>query len=285
MNQSFVRDILKRNRVKEPPGCISRFVDHPFPGYRHIAAVPVGIVIEHRFAFYYWIKCKQTLMYDKRTRTRWEDDAFQPPDLISFDWHDDYDGDSGFIESELKRLNQQDEQEVSIFCWAGLQPLNDGQIGPALWLNALGNVYIVQKQKDSKENRLDHVLKDRYGKPHHVFYFQSPDELPDTFYETNSQSGVVWDIDLDYFTETEPVPDQRYTPVLSKRAINSVISPRREWMQIILGNLKAITIALEPTYTGGLDKSLDIYRQWESVLFAAPLFSNECCWREGLFDL
>ena len=41
-------------------------------------------------------------------------------------------------------------------------------------------------------------------------------------------------------------------------------------MQTILGDLKAITIALGPTYAGGLDKSLDIYRQWENALFGAP---------------
>ena len=109
-------------------------------------------MIEHRIAFYYWIKCKQRLMYDSRTRTRWADGEFRPPDLITWDWHDDCGGECDHIESELKRLDQSNEQEVAFFCWAGLRPINDGHIAPAIWLNALGNVYILQKQREMTTN-------------------------------------------------------------------------------------------------------------------------------------
>jgi hypothetical protein len=280
MNRSLAHALFKRIRCSDPPGCCTTFVEHPYPPYRKRTAVTVGITVEHRFAFFYWMKCKKELMCDRRTHTRWTDDKFQPPDLISWDWHDDYDGDSGYIEDELKRLNQRDENEVALFSWAGLQPNNDGQIGPALWLNALGNVYIVQKQhKDCKSQ--NHVLKDRYGKPHHVYYFRSPERLPNTFYKTNSQSGVIWDIDLDFFTQEKPMPDQPYTPMLTSREIRSLLSLRKEWMQLILRNLVAITIALEPEYTGGLSRSLELYRQWEKNLFSAPLFSEDCDWREA----
>ena len=78
--------------------------------------MPVSIVMEHRFAFFYWIKCKQELMYDRNTRTRINDDLFTPPDLITMDWHDDCGGECDYSEGELKRLNQQDEQEVALFC-------------------------------------------------------------------------------------------------------------------------------------------------------------------------
>ena len=95
---------------------------------------------------------------------------------------------------------------------------------------------------------------------------------------------MIWDLDLDYLTEEEEVPDQQYTPMLSKRAITSLLSPRKEWMQIILCDLKAITIALEPEYTGGLSCSLELYRQWENIFFTAPLFSKDCDWKDNLFD-
>ena len=284
MNISLACDLLKRIRCFEPPGCCSTVVEHPFPGYRNRECVSVGISIEHRFAFFYWLQCKQKLLYDRTTRTRWRDDEFTPPDLITMDWHDDYDGGSGYIERELKRLNQKNEKEVALFCWAGLQPLNDGQIGPAIWLNALGNVYIILKQDKICHTQQPVVHKDRYGKDHHVYYFRSAKDLPNTFYETNSGSGVIWDIDLDFFTEEKSVPDQSYTARLSNRQIKALLSPRKEWMQIILGDLKAITIALEPKYTGGLSHSLEIYRQWESVFFDAPLFDKNCCWKENLFD-
>ena len=211
------------------------------------------------------------------------DETFSPPDLITWDWHDDYDGDSGFIEDELVRLNQKDEQEVAFFSWAGLQPNNDGQIGPALWLNALGNVYIVQKQKQNCKWE-NHVLNDRYGKPHYVYYFRSMKHLPTTFRKTNSGTGVIWDIDLDYFTQGRSVADQWYTPRLSNDDINALLLPDTEWMQLILSNLKGITIALEPEYTGGLSISLELYRQWENALFTAPLFSKKCRWKDGLFN-
>lgn len=95
--------------------------------------------------------------------------------------------------------------------------------------------------------------------------------------------GVIWDIDLDYFTQEEEVPDQQYTPMLGNRAIRSLLSPRKEWMRIILNDPKAITVAMEPEYTGGLSCSLELYRQWENIFFVDPLFSNECDWRDDLF--
>ncbi len=283
MNQSLAADLLRRTLCWEPPGCCTTFIDHPNPVYRKRRSVLVGMMIEHRFAFLYWLKRKQDLIRNDKTQARISDSDFTPPDLISMDWHDDCGGECDYIESELKRLNQRDEQEVALFCWAGLRPLNDGHIAPAIWLNALGNVYIIQKQRDDCEDE-SRVFKDRYGNPHDIYYFRSPEELPDTYYETNSQTGVIWDIDLDYLTEEEPVPDQQYTPMLSRQSIEAILSPKKEWMRIILDDLMAITVALEPTYTGGLSRSLELYRLWENVLFDAPLFSKECCWKDNLFD-
>lgn len=51
-------------------------------------------------------------------------------------------------------------------------------------------------------------------------------------------------------------------------------------MPLILRDLKAITLALEPQYTGGLSKSLEFYQNWESALFAAPFTDKKCRWRK-----
>jgi hypothetical protein len=125
-------------------------------------------------------------------------------------------------------------------------------------------------------------MKDRYGKKHNIFFFRSMKDFPRTFERTNSDTGVIWDIDLDYFTEGKVVADQRYTPALGVDAVQSLLSPANSWMQMILKELKAVTIALEPTYTGGLSISLDLYRYWESALFTAPVFDKKCRWRKGL---
>ncbi len=218
MNRSFVLDILKRMPKVDPPGCCGTFVDHPFPPYRDRQSVEIGFVIEHRFAFHFWIKCKQRLMYDSRTRSRLADDEFSPPDLITWDRHDDFGGECDYIESELKRLDQSNEEEVAFFCWAGLRPINDGHIAPAVWLNAVGNVYILQKQRDRNQcGRSNRDYTDRYGRKHKIRYFRSPYNLAKTFDETKTDAGVIWDVDMDFFTEENVVPDRRYAPLSASR--------------------------------------------------------------------
>jgi len=285
MNIDFATRILKRIGHIDPPGCCGTFLEHPFPPYRDKRAVEIGFVIEHRFAFYYWLKCKQKMMTDRRSKSRPSDEEFCPPDLITWDWHDDVGGECDFIEEELVALNQADEQEVALFCWAGLRQINDGHIAPALWLNALGNVYVLQKQRDDDElDQYSRPCKDRYGREHNVWFFRDPQELAEHFAETKSRTGVIWDVDLDFFTEEEEVPDQWYTPPVSKRTIRSLLNSNKLWMRQILGDLQAITIAIEPEYTGGLTQSLSLYETWEKALFTEPVFSKTCRWREEVME-
>jgi hypothetical protein len=127
-----------------PPGCASEYIEHPSLGQK--GSAEVGFVIEHRFAFCYWLKWKRELL--------------APPDLVTWDWHDDCGCPEDIIEKQLRSLDQKDEQEIAIYAWAGLRPLNDGHIFPAAWLNAIANVYIVQKQhRDCR--RQNHIVEDR----------------------------------------------------------------------------------------------------------------------------
>jgi hypothetical protein len=282
MNNDVAISLLERIGHVDPPGCVSEWVEHPFPPNRQRDAVEVGFVMEHRFAFYYWIKCKQKCQRDRRTSKMIDDKDFRPPDLVTWDWHDDCGTDSDVDEAKLVTLNQADEQEVALFCWAGLHENNDGHILPAVWLNALGNVYIIQKQKqDCKSESMR--FKDRYGHEHHVFYFRSLNHFSKAFEKTNSRTGIIWDIDLDYFTHGRSVSDQLFTPTMSGDKVTAMLTPDKPWMPLILGELRAITIALEPKYTGGLSSSLELYLNWESALFTAPVFSKKCRWRKGLF--
>lgn len=277
MDGQLALALLDRIGYVEPPGCQSTSVDHPNPWGRSRRAVEVGFVMEHRFAFCYWIRCCREL------RRGISDDQFRPPDLVTWDWHDDVGGTCDFVESELEALDPSNEQEVALFAWAGLCQLNDGQIAPALWLNALGNVYVVQKQHRNCKDQ-NRTVRDRYGNEHKVYYFRSMKDFPGTFERTCSDTGVVWDVDLDYFTSGRTVADQTYTPPLGGETIRALLSPHTPWMAPILRDLKAITIALEPAYTGGLGISLELYRHWEEALFTAPLFNGRCRWREGLIE-
>lgn len=276
MNSESLRKHLSEfDRDTPPPNCVNDFLPHP--RYGESKCVEIGIVQEHRFAFCFWIKNKIKQLRLKRQT----DEYFVPPDLVTWDWHNDFGADSDLNHEMLVALDQTNEAEVAFFSWAGLCVLNDGQILPALWLNAIGNVYIIQKQvKDVRSFRNTKV--DRYGNSHEVYYFRNHESFAKTFEETNSGSGVIWDVDMDFFTSGRNVPDQKYTKPLPCEDITEMLSARHVWMQQILGDLQAITIALEPEYTGGLSISNRLFECWEAALFAKPIFSKNCKWKKGL---
>jgi hypothetical protein len=281
MNRTLLSSLAEKIGHIAPPGCVSCFVEHPNPLYRKRDCVEIGFVLEHRFAFNYWIKSKQNLMYDVRTRIRIADDDFQPPDLVTWDWHNDCGDDCKALEDKLLKLDQANEQEVAFFCWAGLSHLNDGQILPAMWLNALGNVYVIQKQMQDCQSQ-SRTIRDRYGREHDLHFFRTLKDFATNFERTRSNTGVIWDVDLDYFTKGRGPSEQSYKPALSGEEVTSMLSPTTPWMPLILRDLKGLTIAIEPEFTGGLSRSLELYRYWESALFSAPLFSKKCRWRKGL---
>ena len=159
---------------------------------------------------------------------------------------------------------------------AGLRSINDGHIAPAMWLNAIGDVYAVIKQ--DIEEKEDYTFEDRYGKNHTVRYLKSPEDFLDAW--TYHFNGLLWDIDLDYFMEAEEIPDQQYTPILSDSQIVNLLDLDNEWVKIILPELRGITIALEPEYTGGLSNSLHLFKQWEDAFFKTPIFDKNCCWKD-----
>lgn len=252
--------------------------------FRNQRSVEIGFVVEHRFAFAYWINCKQNLIYNLRTRKMTPDKKFQPPDLVSWDWHDDSGADADCDPKELEQLDQRNESEVALYCWTSLPSNNDGQMLPAIWLNAIGNVYIVQKQRDEEECiDFSREYEDRYGRPHQIRYFRTHEEMAASFEETNTGNGVIWDLDMDFFV-TEEGGGKDFAPLVSKRSISSMLSYKKPWMQLILQNLKAITIALEPSYTGGLSQSLELYQAWEKALFDSSTFSTDCHWKQDVFS-
>lgn len=280
MNSAFASRILTYIRSSRPEGSCDAFLSHPRRDYRDRFCVPLGVVMEHRFAFAYWIKFKQQLMYDVRTHKARSDEQFTPPDLISFDWHDDFGSPRDFKEVDLLTLDQKDAGEVTLFAWAALRHLNDGHILPAVWLNALGNVYIVQKQYRDYSQRSKRVV-DRFGRLHEIHFIPSLRRLASVFDKTNTGTGVFWDIDLDFFVYLNNSDLSKSRP-FENRKIRELLNPRRSWMKPVLHDLKGITLALEPRYTGGLTQSLRIFSQWERTLFDGSVFNQRCRWKKAV---
>jgi hypothetical protein len=275
-SESLRKKLSEFDRNTPPPNCVNTFLPHP--QYGESKCVEIGIVQEHRFAFCFWIKNKIKQMRLQRL----SDENFLPPDLVTWDWHNDFGADSDLDIEMLQALDQTNEAEVAMFSWTGLCLLNDGQILPALWLNAIGNVYIIQRQvKNTRTFRNTKI--DRYGNSHEVFYFRNHESFAEMFAETSTGGGVVWDVDMDYFTSGRGKPDQKYTKPLANKEITEMLDGRHAWMRQILRDLQVITIALEPEYTGGLSISNRLFECWETALFARPVFSRNCKWKKGLF--
>lgn len=260
-----------------PPGCTSTFVPHPYLGDR--GSLEAAFMFEHRFAFTYWLKW----MEEDRRKIGLDHGAYKPPDLITFDWHDDTGGECDFLPEHLGLLDTRNKREVSMYAWAGLRQINDGHISPAVWLNALGDIYVIQKQRDLDDcEYLNHVQTDRYGNEHQFRYFRDLESFSNEYEAVQGDQGVYWDVDLDFFTSEHGDPDLRYYPALGEAEIRAELDIEQLWMQQILCDIKGMTIALEPKYTGGLTTSLELYKVFESSLFESPLFSKSCKWKQKI---
>jgi hypothetical protein len=142
MNTELVAELLgSMLHPISPPGCTNAFIDH---SSSRNESIEIGVVLQHRFAFHYWLK-----WHAERKLTA------PPPNLLTIDWHDDVGADCDFTPEILASLNPKDENELSFFCWAGLRSLNDGQIAPAQFLNAVGDVYIILKQYGHRREMTD----------------------------------------------------------------------------------------------------------------------------------
>jgi len=281
MNYSLFRDLLKSHRggLLDPPGCSSTFVRHPSGASE---CVEIGIIHEHRFAFYYWLGLKKKRSYSRHGG--WLRDAdYLPPDLLTIDWHDDVGGECDFIPSFLHRLNQRDPNEVGLFCWLGLRALNDGHVAPAVYLNAIGDVFVILKQGAGGWKQCPHqrhrVLRDRYGREHHVRYFFSPEEYLDE-HGVNQSTPLALDIDLDYFVAYEG-QDRRLgaARLVPTQEMQLLLDPSGELMEWALSRLCCLTIALEPKHCGGIANSLRILGELDRAWFSPSLHHADCGWR------
>jgi hypothetical protein len=249
-----------------PPGCTSDFIDHP---PRRDKAVEIGIVLEHCFAFFYWLKWHAN-----------REPSLPPPNLLTIDWHDDVGGDCDFTPETLNQLNPKNENELSLSCWAGLRSRNDGQLTPAQYLNAIGDVSVILKQHQEAENMENRhrTQTDRYGKAHQIHYFNSPEDFLQS-HANYPPHSLILDLDLDYFTSEAPSGEHGAQKRVSDREIKRFVSPQGPLMQWILPRLDGFTIALEPKFCGGVGNCAHILNVISSTLCDPPLLSAGMKWR------
>jgi len=99
----------------DPPGCEADYAPLPTDDK---GCCPVGIVHEHRFAFFFW----GLYVHDQNRRH---------PALITIDSHNDVGVPGEVIPDDLDNLNISDRTELGLFAWTRLRSLNDGHILPA----------------------------------------------------------------------------------------------------------------------------------------------------------
>jgi len=244
-----------------PPGCKMSILPHPW-GIDD--AVELALFQDHRYAFFFWSSWTKKLELDAA-----------PPALVSLDWHEDLVAPDETEQQALLAINQDDKREIALFCWEELNQLNDGQILASAFLNLIGDIYVVRKQIDVVEN----VFQDSQGRGHRIRCFDTIDELVAELKDTQIER-VFFDVDLDYFTESEDgsgggdnvklVPDEE---------IRAALDPSSELMLWIFRRLAGMTIATEPEFCGGIANSNHLVSVVSETLFAPQLLADDATWK------
>lgn len=244
----------------KPSGCLDEWISKPF---NDSEAIKVATFHEHRFAFYYWLDWTKEL-------------EGVVPSLVTFDWHQDLCPPYKDKIEALKALPTDNKARVAFYTWAQLEHTNDVHIQSAILLNKIKNVYVICRQTSSRENPL--IIDDFKGNEHKVFIFSSIEEFENSISKLD-ESHIYLDIDLDYFTLCNPpsvngrINGKRYT-YLKKGEIEELFSHKRPAMKWILNRLQGLTIAMEPDFCGGLQKSNKLFNILEQTLFTQPLFNR-----------
>lgn len=244
----------------EPPGCLKEILLSPFNPKE---CIELALFQEHRFAFFYWLKWTNAL----------KDEV---PSLISYDWHQDLAPPYNDELDELKNLDVNNKDEVSLYSWRKLSRVNDVQIRAAVLHNKLKDVYAICRQQSSRPKM--EIIKDFEGNEHKIFIFNSIEEF-EAHLPKIKDKKVYFDIDLDYFTLSNPrsvkspYSNKGYT-YLKKKQINELLSLSNPTIRWIFERMVGFTIATEPEFCGGLKKSNYFLQIIDSAYFNPSLFYN-----------
>ncbi len=261
--EKWLKDI---NGWLMPPGCESSFVS--LPGQDHGCCI-VGIVHEHRFAFYFW----GLSSLENKTS----------PLLITIDAHDDVGVPSEVVPDDLDNLHVQNRLELGLFTWLRLPSLNDGHILPALYLDFFSDVYVLLNGREDsaafKTFRTRLQQKDRNGRIHKVKFYQDAKKL---LKDLPPDCPIFLDIDLDYFSISNPrarsvLGSER---LVSDQEIKSTLCIDGPLLRPFFNRIVGLTIALEAEYCGGFVNSLHVLNILNQELFEGTLCTDACKWKK-----
>ncbi|SMO46849.1 hypothetical protein [Fodinibius sediminis] len=238
-----------------PPGTFREVVAHPGGEDR---AIEKAIIMEHRFAFVFWMKWKRAL--EKRG---WLEQA--APTLVTIDWHRDLAPPDREQKEGLLGLDQSNLSDVSNYVWGRFDQTNDGHIFCAAWLNLVGDIILLKNSSGPMED----TFADRHGCEHRIFEFRDVERM-EAFLVQRDDRNIFLDIDLDYFIHGKgnvfyPGTFEPYT----EEEIRSVINIERDAFRYILSRMDGLTIAQEPSYCGGIANSCSIMKIVNNQFFDA----------------
>lgn len=241
----------------DPPGAFSEILAHPI--HRKTKAIEQATFKEHRFAFFYWSKWLKEL----KTKT----DILNPPTLISIDYHRDLAGPNESEKKELLEIEKYNNSELALFCWARMNPLNDGHILSAAFINIIGDIILLNKN-ESFVHKDELSYKDHFGNKHFIYEFDNLNHF-ESFISDYQTENIFFDIDLDYFISTRGhyMNEEGYI-VMSDKEISSIINPSRTYIKKIYKHLEGLTIATEQKHCGGTVNSFKILSVIENQLFS-----------------
>lgn len=255
---------MEHDEYTVPPGCKSAILAHPSGANE---AIELALFHDHRYAFFFWSRWTRQLGLKGN-----------PPALISLDWHEDLVHPDGTELDDLKGLQQVDLRELSIFCWESLSPLNDSHVLAAAYLNLVGDIYVVRKQLSSTEDS-SFEFQDAEGRVHHVRCFDTVEELMVEL-QAAEVERVFFDIDLDYFTESEDsCGGGEDVELVSDEIVKNTLDPEGELLRWVFERFAGMTIATEPEFCGGIVNSNHLLSLISESLFDPQLMAEAGSWR------
>jgi hypothetical protein len=235
------------HRRLEPPGCWGCTAGRPDGTPIH-----VGVVQQHRFAFYYWAVFAR-------------DNRQEPPILVTLDFHNDVSGD--VRSDDLNNLDIYSDDALGSFAWRCLHPQNDDHVLPALRLDFFSDVYALRGAKVTRHAPL--AIKGKAGNDHRALFFANEAQLLDAM---PPRCDAYLDIDLDFFTlPLSPSRTAGEERPWHTSDIRRFMRRRRGIIQRLLPSLRGVTIALEPRCCGGLMNSLRILEVVNQELFGGAI--------------
>lgn len=285
MDESLFRKLLDRAHVPIPGD--SSFVSSLAERKR---AIQVAVLHHHRLAFYYWLR------WTTQDWTCSLPTQHLAPDLVTVDWHNDVGGDCDCVFDELRLLVQRLEVDnvedsacleaavqrrrisknnVAAYSFLGLRSLNDGHIFPAQYLNAIGDVYVLYKQ--GRKNTLK--MTDQFGQSHNIVYCTNPRDLVKKLNQATPRP-TYFDLDVDYFFKEGRGKVHGAEVMVAEDEIRTLLDLQEGLLSHIMPRpLRGMTIALEPTYCGGLKGCFRAMSIISETLFDGSLLSDQVDWR------